>query len=56
MTDAAILWAVTVIAAVAIFYIWTSRPDHRRQEADGNQSHLPVAIHRELGQVPQTQR
>ena len=40
MTAAAILRAVTVSAAVAIFYIGTSRPDHRRQEADGGQQHL----------------
>jgi hypothetical protein len=38
----------TVVAAVAIFYIWTSRPDHRRQEAVGNQRHRPFEIHREL--------
>ena len=38
----------TVVAAVAIFYIWTSRLDHRRQEAIGNQRHRPFEIHREL--------
>jgi hypothetical protein len=48
MTDATVIWAVTIISAVAIFYIWSSRGDRRRREPNADQQHLLLEIHREL--------
>ena len=48
MTDATVIWAVTIISAVAIFYIWSNRGDHRRREPSTDQQHLLLEVHREL--------
>ena len=48
MTDATVIWAVTIVSAVAILYIWSSRRDDRRREPVADQQHLLFEIHREL--------